>query len=1254
MFPSLKTADNTLSTQTAILDDVLSGDREHFVQDQMRLFYFTDVPRLLYALNANVQRRDPENADQLQKDFADKRKALLDTEGDIAFANTQINLAAQELRSIQEDLRRTTAQLAKADTDAKGAEQRLESLTRLNDTLTLRQTNLQRRLDDLNKQAGTTNANDTARAQSLQNQINQTQQQMDRAKTQSDQQNIIVKQLTDEQAAIKKQHDTLLDQQTSLQDKQTAARKSLIDLQSAQAKARIVASRTADEEAQAFGDLHAHGAFYYTEPVGVSTDPIKRVILIGYDDSKVIFIRGLPKDVERVKELIAGYDRPAPQARVTLWTLQLNGSDINAINRALKNVENTLRDLRGSIISVQDILRDSITEEVNRVAQFALKPSNSNISTAAPAQEQARLARYFFYSREIRQVLGFPFLLNQTAGSHLRSHPLSPEFPVYTGKPPAAEDYAAIASLTRWTLPDPAHATTLGEMLFVLSLGKVSSRVNILNRFAQEINKRFEAKGGQDVPQFRALKNFATAISSYTRVRPSNFSQAASQPSDADIENNGLIINADYDLPENTIYLANPGRDNQATGHPANSSSGSGTDTSSVYPAFPRTILGLLVASPPDMGVSNSALNANQLEILSALQSKSREAVTSEIRRLLSQIDALEIRKDDLAGTPLSNKRYDSQEALLLREQYLPLVGWLYSKFFKSGDHKEDDGLSYYQLGLKATGVLHTNIPTIVGEIQAARTAAPNPQDKTDADKKATQEGYQATIKHHQNELREMDIAALNIVNVVRQRNSLAEATPRVAAADDMIKRMIIVAEDDLNYFFVQPALDELRKNARSNVQVGVLNRESMLVTNRQISRLDPRASANLNLSGGTDFLQEATQLGQIISGVQNNQQFRDAQRQEKLQTTVPLLGGGLAARLGQSTGNYFALGGLLALFGDLASKPQDAGGEIYSINTGSQFQITPIFDPSGQALRFDLNYTAATRIQSPLGTTTPDLPNIDRHTINTPVQISNLEFREISTFEANTKIGLPEVRSGGVPIVKDLPIFRDIPILGYFYRRKASAAARQESILFAQTSMYPTIGDIVDVLSDVPLRFDLNTETPDYLKPVPVPTEPKSATGGVLSALAFDPAPVVLGNTTVGTVTFSAPVSENTTVHLNSDDEDYAHLPMQTVVVPKGQTSAVFIIKTGQFAAPQAQQPSGAGGSTPGANSPPQSNTTPQPNTPAGNKPPQPSGASVKPTPVGGAKPPPVAKKSGSKTPFWYTGKKTIRREFAATATSR
>ena len=159
--------------------------------------------------------------------------------------------------------------------------------------------------------------------------------------------------------------------------------------------------------------------------------------------------------------------------------------------------------------------------------------------------------------------------------------------------------------------------------------------------------------------------------------------------------------------------------------------------------------------------------------------------------------------------------------------------------------------------------------------------------------------------------------------------------------------------------------------------------------------------------------------------------------------------------------------GAAFAVLGGLQKMPREKSPEIYGIGTGNKFQVTPIFDPSGQALRFKFDYVGSTRVTEPSGGVDPQLPRIKPHTVNTEVQLSNLETREISRFESTSKIGIPTHYWGGVPIFKDIPYFRPyVPLLGWFVRRAGQNAVAQQSVIFGQTTVYPSISDLAVLLS--------------------------------------------------------------------------------------------------------------------------------------------------------------------------------------------
>jgi hypothetical protein len=255
----------------------------------------------------------------------------------------------------------------------------------------------------------------------------------------------------------------------------------------------------------------------------------------------------------------------------------------------------------------------------------------------------------------------------------------------------------------------------------------------------------------------------------------------------------------------------------------------------------------------------------------------------------------------------------------------------------------------------------------------------------------------------------------------------ITEAGPRVAAADEMLKGMMGRLEDDLDREYIQPMLKDVRTQLVSQgLTVGIVQRTSVLATNRLKARVDPKGMYDLSVGEQQDLLASIGQLASIYLSAQT--------------------------------------GGALAAFGSLNSLNQKQEQHIYGVTTGNKFEVTPIFDPSGQALRFKFDYVSNSLVRNPKGTVDPSMPSL-RHTINTEVQLSNLEIREISRYESNAKLGIPTRYYGGIPILTDIPGLKPIPLIGWFVRRAGSNAEVQQSVIFGQTTIYPTIGSIVDLL---------------------------------------------------------------------------------------------------------------------------------------------------------------------------------------------
>lgn len=1154
-----------LNGYLAILDDAVGGLGDDTEQEAIQLFYFGSVPEAMKALNLNASQYTDtyfgasSNLDKLRTDLlgkeADARKALAET-NELIYHVSEIQ--AQITRDMTE-LQTTTSQVGDWQSQINRLVQQKVATTdprytAANTGLTTSTTEQSRLQDELTK--------DGQDKQSLQSQLMTAQ--------------------AASATAVKSRNELNID-----------------------------ISILASKEVDAFAFERDHHPFWFTMPRKTSADPVKRCLIFGYDNSNVIFVRGAKNDLSAVKEILASFDRPAPQAKITLYSLQINGSNASKIAENISDVKNELNVLEGNMTILQDVLRNAIAKEVARQSRLS-RIGFTKSGQTPPFSE--RVWRSFYYPREIRRQLGldvqtvpspkfastfddaalydscsamddidqaeasFKAALNaqvdasnydelsrtvrganrarylkalasarlereinltrtgyyfskalksmsghgiylenfkskkpkeaaldsmigtvQTGGyvkgpsveplarlakygSYLdylvRNSETSEDEYAYALRvsegqdlfaPAEAKDTSAlsqkaqsaslrveplrgrgykneylsaaavvadatnvVASLkhliqaeqaqtlsvspdyarstdyvTKFTLPDPAHGTTLGEMLFVLSLGSRESRERILHDLSQELfdSEQRAIIAGTAVQDSKGILAKLEEILSGSVTDPNGAKKGLIQLSNS--------LQYLYGNTVKTKYLL---------------------DTeNSLYPYFPRTILGSMGPGGDD-GPAEDSLTPNQKEILSAIQTRVREIVSTRIEDIC----------DMATAQRQSNPNLNVYDYV---DQVAPLVGWLSTSEF--GPNWRNVPTDDYTRGYDQIGLAYLKESQMPMPARRRGPPAPHRPDATPEDPALGWVG-----------------PAHWLASRVGEQNALSKANPRVAAADDMIKRFITVLEGDLDHFLVSPSMERIRRAATARgVEFGGMEEESILATNRFVARVDVNASASL----GSGEAQATMDISNQLAAIQNRLNEKTKADVDSIYGATATLGAAAAksetkgANLG-SIAKFGLFGGLL---GGLFSQPEPIG-EVYSLSGGSQFKVTPIFDPSGQAMRFRFDHVQTTELQDPRGTRDPLLPRVDRHTINTEVQLSNGQFQVISNFDLNYKVGSPPRRGGGIPPFNQIPILRDIPILGY-YTRSGEAAVRQHSLIFASTVMYPTVGDIVNLLVESP-----------------------------------------------------------------------------------------------------------------------------------------------------------------------------------------
>ncbi|HWZ99893.1 MAG TPA: hypothetical protein VN025_19205 [Candidatus Dormibacteraeota bacterium] len=967
-----------LREKLSALNDALEGDPNQFTEEAVPLFFYTEVEKLMRSLN---ERTDWAGGNSTAATVANsQRELLLDSEGRVEQARGEVADLQFELAKLQEEQRRADAATS------------LLSLQSLNASRIKKQSdsNLLHATDQFNKAeadsaADPTNAaKKTALQKATDNKNTATAKTADAATKESDAQSK-EKDARAQQTSANADKDSLSARIELAKTKLEDAQRNMADLQRS-------AYRAALTESDAFAAARDQTPYLEGPALSTSLDPVKRVIMRGYPDRNLILLRGKPDDIAAVKRIVSDFDRPAPQARLTLWSTEISAElskgflwfkkPADKLNDATAIVDEHLGMARGEMASATTILRQSVNKAVSETetkgTAATIICTQLDILRDAPKglnpAEEARWRRFRFYS---------PAVLIQ-AGLNMGS----------------------LDSFRNAVLPDPAATTTVGEALMVLSLSCEENRKRVFNEFVKntsgavdELREHLamlsdrksgdeskENSGTSQKPnQLHCFPGTAEVLEIPSKCKSND--NTVQQSSDAaDPKKQQTKVEAEkkqVEQDKSSLYKTINEAINQCTDQlktcqeeVRSKATQTTKTTQDEQCADPKTGDFPSKKDEPFLQLSeNEGITDQQLEIVRALRAGAARKVLTEMDALRAQID----KADSRFYTYKSKRSFSTNaEAEVTCNALRSEVESTYKRYNR---------------------IVNTRFRILY------------PNDYTDFQLVSKREDFSERVKQQS----------------AASWQKLTEAGPRVAAADEMLKRMMSRLEDDLDQQYVQPMLKKLRADLiRQGLTVGIIQRTSVLATNRLKARVDPKGMYDLSVGEQQDLLASAGQLASIYLSAQT--------------------------------------GGALGAFGTLNSLNQKQEQHIYGVTTGNKFEVTPIFDPSGQALRFKFDYVSNSLVRNPKGTVDPTMPSI-RHTINTEVQLSNLEIREISRYESNAKLGIPTRYYGGIPLLTDIPGLKPIPLIGWFVRRAGSNAEVQQSIVFGQTTIYPTIGSIVDLL---------------------------------------------------------------------------------------------------------------------------------------------------------------------------------------------
>ena len=95
----------------------------------------------------------------------------------------------------------------------------------------------------------------------------------------------------------------------------------------------------------------------------------------------------------------------------------------------------------------------------------------------------------------------------------------------------------------------------------------------------------------------------------------------------------------------------------------------------------------------------------------------------------------------------------------------------------------------------------------------------------------------------------------------------------------------------------------------------------------------------------------------------------------------------------------------------------------------------------------FDFNYMYTTNVREPVRADEKHLGRVKRHFIDTDVQLSNFELREVSRYN----VALKAARTS-----RGVPLLEDIPVAGALFRPLASdEKSLQQNLIMAQATIF-------------------------------------------------------------------------------------------------------------------------------------------------------------------------------------------------------
>lgn len=1011
----------------------LPVDRADWAMASIDVFYFDNVERMMQVLSPTGTQRFSDHED-LQKAVRTERVNLLNASENLREAETKVEQEREKVSRLQERLRMAQAR-KRGLLDAQSAEravdrgvvQRAERIKR-NATIRREQADLNKRTAD--RELAARQRERDADDDPTEAQLEQRAERVRRAQRAVDQ----AADATDEAATAEARATTDLqnaqsaagtsevdDELTEIGTELTTAQSALTTAETArdtatdtQRKSVRAAFLAAEVENFAFAQARDNAPFLTNKPDPRSTDPISRVVLFAFPDTRTLFIRGQRDDVDLVRQMVKEFDQPHGQAMMTLRTLEINSDGTNdgakRALRFLRTVDEKLNAAHANITRAQAVLRNKINEQVARAAETKReewrreaeaaeaeaaktelpRPVVAPFQQAAPlTPEQRRVQRlkarvnrlddvetFGFYDKRVLEALGW------------------------------REDYVkdqADTSFLNAVIPPPSRSSNLAQALIVLSLASVENRKHIVAELKSEMARLDVTDGANGKSKTKTSRpDPFTSLYTFLGDQGNGSDILGFQAKLVDaLRFNG--ITHVLELAQSRILVSRQLRDEVAK--------------LKQETVKPQKVL-------DDLDAQYRVPFKRWLELEEKLKDpKGMEA--AEIEKLKTERDE----KYKEMGLHLNRLWPIRQQITSLQERIDPLSNTL------------------NQLD-------NTDIPAILSWLQGGASGLP-----TDLVRKRIESAIDSGG----------DSGAALLAQAVGLRRSARFRFTQAneSAVNLTFRKYLEQVNRDLTEIYVKPTFRDINELLlKEKLGAGIMQETSILASNRLAARVDPRGSAQLAVGEEQNVLEAARQLTNLLGLAGKN-----------LATGVT---GNPAALAGGPGGAAAAtLTTAQNVLSSLDQLPREARPSVYGIATGNLFQVTPVIDPSGQALRFRFDMVTSTQIREPDNTIDPQIPRIERHSVNTEVQLADQEIRLISQFQANSRLGIGTRKSGGIPILKDIPGVSELPLVGWFVKRSGRAGETQQSFIFCQTTMYPTLSEVINVAVQSPTFTGLDTPRP-------------------------------------------------------------------------------------------------------------------------------------------------------------------------------